>query len=528
MLCRCSIFCFAGPSATVNRLGRQPFFTRHCAKREAGRACVAFVAIAVVLQTLPGLFVTLLFPRSGSPHDYAVWSLTNAATLTTIAFLYEHVRLSAIRFGASQSADTAFAIVFNYLASLGVCVAIFAAFTMVPIFSDSVGINFVVLWCAASLGGLEILAAFLRARGRNIQFFVLAALRAGLTLPCCVLAVLYHAHAPTMILAYYAPGTVMLLALPILLFLKSQQDIFTLLGARLRAWRMLGSHMGTQIRFAWPVVAANAIYSLIFFEYRDLANRVDPVGSVYYLFVSDFLQRILLTVTALISAATIQYVMTAASLSADRSVQEKAALPWMGTTLTILLLFLLPAGTGIVLVYPDLISVLTTWQPWRGAGLSVLTLTVAYGGYALIQFWLQSWFMATNRTPLLLGAALTALAVCVTGILILPQRPDLSGIAAIQCVGIGASSAFLLLFGGESLLRSAPALMVAKTVCTTAIMGLCVLLLRMHMESAPPAARLASCVLSGLVVFLALTVALNVSQTRLVLAKLIGVTLSGK
>ena len=260
-------------------------------------------------------------------------------------------------------------------------------------------------------------------------------------------------------------------------------------------------------RYAWPLVAAGAVYQLLPVLNRAvLASRSGLAEAGYFSLASEIGLRLFQNLGAALDLALFQLAVRAEELHGPVAAERQAA-----RNLGIVVAVVTPAAAGLVAVLPSFEAVFVP-AAFSGQVVPAMTLLVpAFACFAIAQFGLSPLFQLRGRTAPAVAASLVALALDTALVFGWPGMGSREA-AAAQLVAVAAALATLtglaVVQGGRLPWRD-----IAGTVLATLVMLAVVWPLR---QLGASTSTLAVQVAAGAVVYAGTAFALDLAGCRAV------------
>jgi O-antigen/teichoic acid export membrane protein len=466
------------------------------------------VLLAFLANTIANFVIGLLVAKFLGPEEYGRFALAFAIAVVVQTALFDWLRLSATRFYSERvrenepvvrsTLDICFALV---TVGLTISTALFAFFGPELDFD---GVLILLALLTSVVNGLfDYAAALMRARFQDRLYSRLVFVKNAFAL------LLTGGGA----LLFHSAGIAM------------AGSIASLLGAVLTARASLtdpGAAASfarrdmarTLVAYSAPIIAANMLYQAI-----PLAGRSFVASFYGFAETGQFSLAYDLGIRAVHAlGSALDVVLFQIAVAAHDQHGPDKAREQIARNMSVVIVFLLPACTGIWLVMPSIEQLIVPSQ-YRGPfGHYLGLLLPGLFAMGLIQFALNPVFQIAKKTAPLVAAAGVAVVSGLVFVFVLPRGDDASSFALAQCGAYLMAFAALLLFAARTRpIWPRPRDILASLVATGAMIAA----IRPLLGLAPGVGALLAQVFTGVLVYGGLTMIFDTAGLRaLALARL--------
>ena len=446
------------------------------------------VLIAFFVNTLFNFAIGLLVAKFLGPDQFGRFALALAVGVLIQTALFDWIRLTAVRFYSERSRrdrpelratlDVTFAIV-------AFAVAIVTVVIMLCGFTFSLSNSLVVLAAAAAIanGLFDYHTALVRARFHDTLYSRLIITKNFLALLLTAGGAFFFRSAQMALI-----GVCLSMAGSMLLArgaLGDKDARPNLARARLAV---------DYLRYALPIVGANALYLLIPLANRALVTNVYGFAETgQYSLAFDIGTRVVAAIGTALDVLLFQIAVRADELHGAQRAKEQVA-----ANMGIVFAIMLPATAGLWLILPSLDGLVVP-QEFRLPFEHYLTLLLpGLLCYGLMNFAINPIFQIARRTLPMVAAAAVGCCVDAVLILVLPRGADASSFAVAQAAAVAAGLVALIVIALPSRPRWPRARDLVVAIAGTAAMIAAVAPLR---EWAPGVVTLIVEIVVGAVVY---------------------------
>ena len=418
--------------------------------------------LTFLVQAVAGLALSLALARIVGPDAFGRYALGLTAAVALNTVLFEWLRLSATRFaGEAEAPGTRTTLDRSYAATAAALILASGGAVALDL---PLGLPPGLLAAAAATGlGMALVdyrAALARARFQDRAYAALTLTRTLLGAALALAAAFLSADPALMLAAAAASlGLTWLATKPVRAGPPGQAGT---------------SLARTFAAYAWPLVAANALYQLMPVLNRAVLARMDGFSEVgVFALAGDLTGKLFM-----VAGTALDLVLFQAALREEALRGREAAERRIAMNAALVSAVLLPAAAGLWLILPALEALLVPAAFQGRFQEHVVWLIPATLLFALAQYALNPAFQLQRRTGPVIVAALTALGADAVLVAILPSWLGSVGVAVAQAAGFAAALAVITAQAARSGALRLPWRDLARAVAATGLMVLPLLPLR--------------------------------------------------